>query len=355
MFKDIKQRVKKVGQPPGTASYTGEMLTLRTDIEVAIYSPQSITETQGSTLEKCLPKEVQAGITWVNVEGLSDIKPIEELATRFNLHPLTVEDILNVSQRCKVEEYDNYLFVSMKMLLWVHKQNTFSIEQLTLVVGNNFVLSFQEKPTTLFDEIRQRLASAPNQRLRQQGSDYLAYRLIDAAVDQYFVVLENMGDKIESLENHIISSPTQKNARTLYNIKREMLLLRKSIWPMREVVSHLLQIDEPIISSFTRIYLRDVYDHTIHALDTVETFRDMLANILDVYLSTLTNRMNEIMKVLTIIATVFIPMTFIASVFGMNFKYMPELSWRWGYPAALSLMAAIGIVMLIYFWRKKWL
>lgn len=353
MFKDVKRRVRKSGQPPGTPVYTGDFKQ-ETQIEVAIYNAQEIQEVSGKTLD-CVPKTIPADANvWINLEGLYDQKPVEELGARYELHPLTVEDILNVAQRSKVEEFDNYLFVTLKMLCWDVARKDFNIDQLSLVLGNNFLLSFQERPTDLFDDIRKRLLT-PKQQLRQQGCDYLAYRLIDTVIDNYFVVLENMGDKIEDLEELILNEPTPKNARALYQLKRQMLLLRKSIWPMRETVSHLLQLEESKISPNTRLYLRDVYDHTIQALDTLETFRDMLANILDVYLSTLTNRMNEIMKVLTIISTIFIPMTFIASIFGMNFKYMPELQWPWGYPAALFVMAIIALGMLRFFRRKKWL
>lgn len=353
MFKDIKHRVKKSGLPPGTALYTGD-IKQDTQIEAAIYNAETIQEVSGKNLD-CLPKDIpQDQLTWINLEGLYNEEPVKELAGRYNLHPLTVEDILNVSQRSKVEEFDDYLFITLKMLHWKNTEKDFQIDQLSIVLGKNFLLTFQEQPTDLFDDIRKRLLT-PKQQLRQQGCDYLAYRLIDTVIDNYFVVLENMGDKIEALEELIIQSPNPKNSRTIYQLKQQMLLLRKSIWPMRETISHLLQLEESRISPNTRLYLRDVYDHTIQALDTLETFRDMLANILDVYLSTLTNRMNEIMKVLTIISTIFIPMTFIASIFGMNFKYMPGLHWQWGYPAALTVMGLIAVGMLRFFRRKKWL
>lgn len=352
MFKDIQHRVKKSGLPPGTAVYTGD-IKQETEIEASIYNVQNVQEVSGKNLD-CVPENIPPDeLIWINLEGLYDVEPVKELAARYQLHPLTVEDILNVGQRSKVEEFDDYLFVTLKMLHCKKKSKDFQIDQLSIVLGKNFLLSFQEQPTDLFDDIRKRLLT-PKHPLRQQGVDYLAYRLIDTVIDNYFIVLENMGDKIEALEELIINSPTQKNARTLYQLKRQLLLLRKSIWPMRETISHLLQLEDRI-SSNTRLYLRDVYDHTIQALDTLETFRDLLENILDVYLSSITNRMNEIMKVLTIISTIFIPMTFIASIFGMNFKYMPELHWHWGYPGALMTMGLIAIGMLTFFRRKKWL
>lgn len=346
---------KKAGQPPGTPIYTGNKTDVKTVITVIEYSKEDYFEKTGSTLEECLLPQKENSITWLNIEGLNDIDLIKKIANRYELHPLTVEDILNVDQRPKVEEYDNYVFITLKILLWKEKENTFSIEQLSIIVSKHFILSFQESDTTLFNSIRERLSGGSMQRLRQHGTDYLSYRLIDAIVDQYFVVLEELGENIEKVERRIIISPTPQNSRTIYRLKHQMLVLRKVIWPMREALSHLMQVEGDFITSFTRLYLRDVYDHTVQAIDTLETFRDMLSGMLDVYLSSLTNRMNEIMKVLTIISTIFMPMTFIASIYGMNFDHMPELRWRYGYAFALGLMLIVGLIMVYYFRRKKWL
>jgi len=354
MFSEVHNRVKKAGQPPGTPVYTGEKNSAPPRITVITYTPTDFHENQGNQLDETWLTTKTPGITWVNVENLQDVALIEQLAKRYTIHPLTVEDILNVQQRPKVEEFDHYIFITLKMLIWHAKSKTFSIKQVSLVVGKDFILSLQECETALFAAIQQKLCNSINQRLREQGTDYLAYRLIDATIDQYFFVLEGLGNQIEDVEERIIAAPTPENSRTLYQLKRQMLQLRKAIWPMREAISHLLQADNNIINSFTRVYLRDVYDHAVQAIDTVENFRDMLSSMLDVYLSSLTNRMNEIMKVLTIISTFFIPMTFIASIYGMNFDYMPELHWRWGYPAVLCIMALIGGLMLSYFRRKKW-
>lgn len=354
MFADIKKRVQKAGAPPGTPVYTGKE-KIPTRIHVINYTAQDFHEVTGSTLTECLPEQPKAGVTWVNVEGLSDVPVITDLATRYHLHPLTVEDILNVEQRPRVEEFEGYYFITLKVLLWEEKLRTFTAEQISIVVGKDFVLSFQERPLTIFNPLLERLRNAINQRLRQQGNDYLAYRLIDTIVDQYFVVLEGISDQIEEVEGLIIAAPLPQNARMLYHLKRQVLLLRKAIWPVREAVNRLLQDEEKLITSFTHVYLRDVYDHAVQAIDTIETFRDMMAGILDVYLSSLTTKMNEIMKVLTIIATIFIPITTIASIYGMNFQYMPELQWHWAYPAVLGIMAIIAILMLVYFRRKKWI
>lgn len=355
MFPDLHKRVQKAGQPPGTAVYTGEKKIAVPRITSISYNNQDFHKTISTQLDECLAAQITAGTTWINIEGLHNVELIKQVAKQYNLHPLTLEDILNVDQRAKVEEFDGYLFVTLKALLWNDEQHTYSGEQFSLVFGKNFLLSFQEGGNTFLAALQDRLCSAPGQRMREHGPDYLAYRLIDTVIDQYFVVLENIGSKIEDVEELIISAPAPENARILYRLKRQMLSLRKAIWPVREATNHLLQADSGLVTPFTMVYLRDVYDHVAQAIDTVETFRDMLAGMLDVYLSSLTNRMNEIMKVLTIIATIFIPITFIASFYGMNFVNMPELHWRWGYPAVIGLMLVITVWMLCFFRRKKWL
>jgi magnesium transporter len=355
MFSEMRRRAKKIGQPPGTSLYTG-IHHDQPQITIIHYSEHDFHETHGTNLKECggFPDET-TGTTWINICGLSNISLIEEIATYYKLHPLTVEDILGVQQRPKIEEFDDYLFIVLKKLSWNKKKNTFATEQVSCVLGENFVLTFQESESSLFKNIYERIQSKSQQRLRQQKGDYLFYRCLDTIVDEYFVVLEGVGEQIEKIEEEIITAPTPKVSRRLYKLKRQMLNIRKSVWPMREVINHLSQANETFVTSFTRVYLRDLYDHTAQALDTIETFRDMLSGMLDVYLSSLTARMNEIMKVLTIISTIFIPITFVASVYGMNFLFMPELHLRYGYPAVLSVMLMIVITMLIYFRNKKWL
>jgi magnesium transporter len=355
MHHKITKQVSKFGQPPGTALYTGNYKLVPQLITVITYSENKFIEKTVAKLEDCIPNKNQKEMTWIHVQGLHEISIIEQLAKLYNLHPLTVEDVLNVEQRPKVEEFVNYEFIILKAIIFEPNKKQFSTQQLSLILGNNFLLSFQESDFPIFNTIRDRLRANSTQRLRQQGSDYLAYRLLDNVVDNYFVILESLGNDIDQIEEDIIINPKPQNTRTIYSLKRQTLSIRKVIWPMREVVSHLLQGEENLITPFTRIYMRDLYDHIVQAIDTVETFRDMLSNLLDVYLSSLTNRMNEVMKTLTIIATIFIPITFIASLYGMNFVNMPELHWRWGYYYALSLMGAIAFSLLIYFYRKKWL
>lgn len=354
MFHDIKKRAKKAGQPPGTPLYTGSKKQVIPRLRAITYTEHELHEVVGKNLEECLTVLDKPGTTWLKVEGLSDVSLIEQIAKRYHLHPLTVEDILNVGQRSKLEEFEGYFFLTLKLLSPRADSRMFSIEEINIVFGKNFVLSFQEHESTIFNNIETRLRSDSTQRLRQHGSDYLVYRLIDTVIDQCFVVMEAIGEQIGIIEGRIISSPTQKISRTLYRLRRQMLILRKTIWPMREVISHLLQSEAKIFSSFTRVYLRDVYDHTAQAIDSVETFRDMLSSMLDMYLSSLTNRMNETIKTLTIIATIFIPITFVASFYGMNFQYMPELHWRIAYPSVVIIMAAVVVAMIFYFYKKKW-
>jgi magnesium transporter len=226
-------------------------------------------------------------------------------------------------------------------------------EQVSLILSENFVLSFQERPGDIFDLIRERLRNAKG-RIRKMGADYLAYALVDAVVDQYFVILEKVGERIEELEESLTRNTKPETMQEIHRLKREMIYLRKSIWPLRESISGLEKSESALINKATLKYLRDVYDHTIQIIDTVETFRDMLSGMHDTYLTNISNRMNEIMKVLTIIATIFIPMTFIAGIYGMNFKFMPELEWRWGYLAVWVVLVSVALIMVVYFKRKKW-
>ena len=354
MFSEVHKHVKKIGQPPGTAAYTGEKSEKEPIITITIYNPTEASEYTSKNIDECLSRMKSDVVTWIDVEGLHDVDLIKKLADRFSIHPLTVEDILNVEQRPKVEEFDNYIFINLKVILWNKKSSSFVISPLSLILGKHFLLSFQDHDTTRFDNLRARIQKTANQRLRQQNSDYLAYRIIDSVVDDYFIVLEALGDQIEQAEKRVVVRPKPNNARTIYHLKRQMLLLRKAIWPMREVIGHLLYVEDKIITSFTRIYLRDVYDHTMQTIDTLETFRDMLSSMLDMYLSGLTIRMNEIMKTLTIITTIFIPISAIAGIYGMNILNVPLMKSKWGSAFVFSLMVGIALSMLVYFRKKKW-
>ena len=355
MFADVQHRVKKAGQAPGTLIYTGKQKDKKSIITLTTFDADHCQVTADASTDQLLLPQKAAGISWINVEGLSDVDQIKNIAAQFNIHPLTVEDILNVTQRPKVEEFENYLFVTLKILNWRSKTALFSVEQVSILIGKNFILSFLESGTDMFNPILTKLQATADQRLRQQGADYLAYRLIDAIVDEYFIVLEGLGEQIETVESRIISSPTPQNARTIYRLKRQILVLRKAIWPMREAISHLLYAEEILITKNTRVYLRDVYDHTMQAIDTIETFRDMLSSMLDMYLSGLTIRMNEIMKTLTIITTIFIPITALASIYGMNLPNIPLMKSHWGFGSVAAMMVASITFMVIYFRKKKWI
>jgi len=360
MAKRTKKRLKKSGLPPGTLVYVGEQKVETVKISYLDYDEQNFQEKQVSNIEECFPFKTTPTVTWINIDGLHDVEIIERLGRQFELHPLILEDVLHAEQRPKYEDFDKYIFIVLRMLQYNEQIHDIESEQVSLILGTNFVISFQERVGDVFEPIRERLRNAKG-RIRKMGSDYLAYALLDAMVDSYFAILEKIGERIESMEEQLVANPTEKTLHQIHTMKREMISLRKSIWPLREVISGVQRSESSLISETTGLYLRDVYDHTIQVIDTVESFRDMVSGMLDIYLSSISNKMNEVMKVLTIIATIFIPLTFIAGIYGMNFNpekspwNMPELNWYWGYPAVWLVMAVVLVIMLIYFRRKKWL
>jgi magnesium transporter len=350
----IKRHSKKAGLPPGTLVHIGEEKTEQIRITLIDYNEQNFQERVLEKVEECFPFKEMPTVTWINIDGLHSIETIEKIGKNFELHPLILEDILNTGQRPKCEDYENCLFMVLKMLTYNDESNSIQPEQVSFVLGQNFVISFQEAVGDVFEQIRDRIRNAKG-RIRKMSADYLAYALTDAIVDNYFLILEKMGEQIESMEEELIAKPSDKTVRMIHSLKRELIFLRKSVWPLRELINSLQKTESSLIMDSTEPYLRDVYDHTIQVIDTVESLRDMVSGMLDIYLSSISNRMNAVMKVLTIIATIFIPLTFVAGIYGMNFKYMPELEWKWGYLAVLIVMVIIGICMLIYFRRKKWL
>jgi magnesium transporter len=350
----IKKRSGRAGLPPGTLVHVGERKEESVRITVIDYDEQSFQEKEPSSIEECFPFKQTPTVTWINIDGIHRIDIIEKLGKHFELHPLILEDILNTGQRPKFEDFDKYIFIVLKMLSYDDEKQTVRAEQVSLVLGLNFVISFQESIGDVFEEVRDRLRNAKG-RIRKMASDYLAYALIDAVVDNYFVILERLGESIETMEEELVAEPTEKTLQQIHLLKRTMIFLRKSVWPLRELISGLQKSESSLIKESTDVYLRDVYDHTIQIIDTIESFRDMVSGMLDIYLSSISNRMNAVMKVLTIIATIFIPLTFIAGIYGMNFKYMPELEWRWAYPVIWLIIVVIVVCMLIYFRRKKWL
>jgi magnesium transporter len=348
------KRAKEVGLPPGTLVHIGDRKVERTKITLIDYDEAQLQEKELETVDECFPFKDKPTVTWINIDGIHQVEIIEKIGRHFNIHPLILEDILNTGQRPKMEDFEDYIFVVVKMIYYDEKDNEIKAEQLSLLIGPNFVISLQEKEGDVFDPVRDRIRKAKG-RIRKMKADYLAYALLDTIVDHYFVVLEKLGEKIEDMEEELVTNPTPETLQTIHTLKRDLISLRKSIWPLREVVNNMERGESSLINESTGIYLRDVYDHTIQVIDTIETFRDMVSGMLDIYLSSISNKMNEVMKVLTIIATIFIPLTFIAGLYGMNFKYIPELEWHWGYPVLLFVMAGIGFLMLVYFRRKRWL
>ncbi|MGA1790827.1 MAG: magnesium/cobalt transporter CorA, partial [bacterium] len=323
-------------------------------ITIIDYDEKALQEKELKTSEECLPFKASPTVTWINIDGLHEIDMMEKIGQLFDIHPLVLEDVLNTGQRPKCEDFVNYIFVVLKMLSYDEKKHEIRAEQVSIIIGPNFVISFQEIEGDVFDPIRERLRASKG-RIRKMGPDYLAYALIDAIVDNYFTILEKLGEKIEYMEEVLVTNPAQEILHTIHHLKRETIFLRKSVWPLREVVNVLERGESKLIQKTTGIFLRDLYDHTIQVIDSVETFRDLVSGMLDIYLSSISNKMNNVMKVLTIIATIFIPLTFIAGIYGMNFKYMPELEWAWGYPLVWGVMVAIFISMVFYFRKKDWL
>jgi magnesium transporter len=354
MLRFVKHESKGLGLPPGSLIHVGERKVETTRVTVIDYDETNYVEKEVTSVEESFPYKDKPTVTWINVDGIHDTEIVEKIGRRFELHPLVLEDILNTGQRPRLEDAESYILLVLKMLCYEGEKNMVRAEQVSIVFGSNFVISFQEQQGDVFEAIRERIRNNKG-RVRKAGADYLAYALVDAIVDGYFVVLEKIAEEVERLEEVVVMHPSPPTLRAIHRLKTEMLFLRKSVWPLREVISGLERAGSPLIRESTGMYLRDVYDHTIQVADTMETFRDMLSGMIDTYLSSASNRMNEVMKVLTIIATIFIPLTFVAGIYGMNFQYMPELHWPWAYFAVLGLMGVIALLMVRYFKRKNWL
>ncbi|MFO7889781.1 MAG: magnesium/cobalt transporter CorA [bacterium] len=347
-------RSKKAGLAPGSLVYTGEKRKQEPKITIFDYSASKVEEKVCSSIEETFKYRDTTSVTWINIDGIHKIDIIEKIGKHFNLHPLILEDILNTNQRPKVEDLEEFLFIILRMHVNNAPAAGFNTEQVSLLLTKNCVISFQEQEGDLFDPIRERIRTGKG-RIRSMGTDYLAYTLIDAVVDNFFFVLEQTGELTENLENEVIENPEPEVLHRLHSLKQNLLFLRKSVWPLREEITKLKRTESSLITPSTNIYLNDVYDHTIQIIDMVETMRDIITGLQDMYLSNISNKMNEVMKVLTIIATIFIPLTFIAGIYGMNFTYMPELQYKWGYFIILGVMGLIMIGMIWFFRRRKWL
>jgi magnesium transporter len=350
----IKKQLKKAGTSPGTLVHVGEQKVDETRITLIDYDEAHLEERVLDDIKEAFPLKDLPTVTWINIDGLHEIDTIEKVGQHFNLHPLILEDILNTGQRPKTEEFEDLIFVVLKMLNYNQNSGKIRSEQFSLILGSNFLITFQEIQGDVFNIVRERIRK-PKTRIRKAGCDYLAYALIDAIVDHYFVILEALGDKIEDLETEILDDPTRDTLEIIHEMKREMIYLRKQIWPIREIINSLVKSESSLIQEQLHVYFRDVYDHTIQIIDTIESYRDILAGMQDIYLSTLSNKMNEVMKVLTIIATIFIPITFVAGIYGMNFKFMPELEWRWGYVMVWAIIVIAAGIMIGFFKKKQWL
>ncbi|GAN33587.1 MAG: magnesium and cobalt transport protein CorA [Candidatus Brocadia sp.] len=355
MAKLIKKRSEKAGLLPDALIHIGERKTEKVKITITEYDEMHFHEQEAKAIEECFPfkDKGRPTIAWINIDGIHRSDILGRLGEGFGLHPLTVEDIMNIDQRPKIEDFKEYSYIALKMLQFSGKDGEVISEQVSLVLGSNFVISFQEREVDIFHVIRERIRTNKG-RIRKMGADYLAYCLLDAIVDNYFIIMETLGEKIESLEDELVSNPTPVTLHAIYKLKMNTILLRRSVWPLREVIGGLERGESSLIRESTRIYYKDIHDHTLHIIDTLETFREMVAGMLEIYLSSISNRLNAVIKVLTMLATIFMPLTFIAGIYGMNFKYMPELEWRWGYPIILFIMAAVGIIMVYYFKKKRW-
>ena len=345
---------KKVGLPPGSITYVGIERTEGATLELISYNKNNITRQNFDNCED-LKKSIDANsINWINVDGVHDQELLNQFEVVFGLHHLLLEDVANTNQRPKVEEYEAYLFSSLKMLLYNDLNDEIEIEQVSLVLGKNYVISFQEKTGDVFEQIRERIEKSKG-RIRIKSADYLFYSLVDSIIDNYYTVIEIIGNNLEELEEEVFNSPSQSILEKLQQNKKFLLSLRRSIYPARECLNKILRDKNDFIHSSTVKYFNDVYDHTIQIIDIIESYRDLISGLKDSYLSSISLKMNQVMQVLTIMATIFIPLTFIAGIYGMNFDNIPELHWHNGYYYFWGLAIFIGISLMIYFKRKKWL
>ena len=343
-----------IGEPPGTLIYTGKRKNFKTVIKIIDYNKDDYKLTEIERIEKNLSIFEKSTNRWIQITGLSGIKVIEDIGNQFKLHHLLLEDILNPNQRPKLENYGNYLFIVLKNVNYNENTKNFEMEQISLILGNNYVISIQEQDNDVFTPIIERIKYSKGV-IRDKSVDYLLYSLIDIVIDNYFMIMEIITDLIENAEDKIIQTPEPGTLRSVYSLRRVMINIRNSIWPTRELINKLRREKSKLLSDDLEIYLRDVNDHVFIISDVLETQRDILFGMLDMYLSSVNNKMNDIMKILTIISTIFIPLSFLVSLYGMNFKYMPELTYPLAYPILILVMFILSFIMIIYFKRKKWL
>lgn len=354
MWQLLKQRSAKTGLPPGTPLYVGPPQARPTTVTLVSYAPDYCEVKEQSTADPVALDRDPARTTWINVDGLSDVAFLARLGDSLGLHPLVVEDVCNLLQRPKVVPYDRYLFVVVRAAYFDPAADALTTEQISLVIGRGYVLSFQQDDRNLFTPTLEQIRSAKG-RLRRLGPDHLAYTLLDLVVDNYFVVVERLGERIELLEDELITNPSPEMMQAIHHLKREMIHLRHAVWPLREVVLGLEREESQLFDPAIRLYFRDLYDHTVQVMELVESLRDVLGEMIDVYLSSVNNRLNAVMKVLTIIATVFMPLTFVTGVFGMNFVHIPGLHSEAVFWGVIGGMAAVAGAMLALFRRQRWI
>jgi magnesium transporter len=350
----IKKSLKKAGSAPGTLVHVGDKRSDAVAISVMDYDIDFLRERKIDSITEAIPMRDSPTTTWIDISGIHNLDLIEKTGAHFGIHPLTLEDVVNTGHRPKIEAFDNYLFIVLKMLQYDPDREQITSEQISLLLGPHWLISFQEVPGDIFDPVRERIRKG-RLRIRNTGCDYLAYALMDAIVDHYFHILEKIGNRIEQVEEEVTENPEVDILQIIHALKSEVIYLRKQVWPLREIVNHMSKEGSDLIKENTHLFLGDVYDHVVQVIDTIESYRDLLGGMLDLYLSMQSNRMNEVMKVLTIIATIFIPITFVAGIYGMNFKNMPELEWGWGYGMAWLIMVVVAVCMLFFFRKKKWL
>jgi len=351
-FSEKSKADQLIGQAPGTLIYTGKRHVEQVELEVFSYNEGEIQRQKSTSFKPIIEQCKDQRVNWINVAGLNNVELIDELGKHFELNTLMLEDVLGVDQRPKAEDFGDHLFFTIKMF---HDRTAQGIEyeHLSFILGKNFVISFQEVPADIFDLLRDRLVNSYG-KIRQKKSDYLFYRFIDTIVDNYFLVLDSLAEKLEELEEEVMGRPNNQTLHKLQRVRKETIYLRRSIYPLRESINFLIKSESKLISRETERFLTDVYDHTIQVIESLETYRDLHSSIMDLYMNMASNKMNEIMKVLTIMSTIFIPITFIAGIYGMNFQHMPELGYSWAYPAVWVLMLAVVVGMLIFFRFKKW-
>jgi magnesium transporter len=356
MPKTLRTMARKAGMPPGSLVYHEVPGQAPARITIVHYNEGEFTQGEFGAFAECQLVSPESGVSWINVNGVSQVRDLELLGGCFNIHPLVLEDIQDLAQRPKIEDYETYLYIVLNAIRHVSDDEETGIraDQVSLVLGPHYVISFHGGDGDIFAPIRERLQRGQG-RIRKMGADYLAYALMDTIVDNYFVELESFSDKVEYLEEEVVARPMPPTLREVHRFKNQMIMLRKSLWPLREVIARLERRESPLISENLTMYLKDVYDHTIIAIETVETYRDILSGMLDIYLSSVNNRLTEIMRMLTIIATIFMPLNFITSFYGMNFKNMPELEWHYGYYGAMGLILMVAFSMITYFRKKHWI